>query len=94
MKQKKVPMRMCVGCRAMRPKRELVRIVRGAEGVISIDPKGKAPGRGAYLCAQSGVCLEKAVKTRALERALEHPIEAQVYESLRAQVPNVPSQLE
>ena len=49
-KQKKIPVRRCVGCNAQRPKRELVRVVRSPEGEISIDLRGKAPGRGAYLC--------------------------------------------
>ena len=63
-KQKKIPMRRCVGCNAQRPKRELVRVVRSPEGVISIDLRGKAPGRGAYLCP-SAACLARARKAKA-----------------------------
>ena len=71
-KQKKIPVRRCVGCNAQRPKRELVRVVRSPEGEISIDLRGKAPGRGAYLCP-SAVCLAKARKAKRLERTFEVP---------------------
>lgn len=70
MKQKKVPVRMCVACRQGKPKKELIRIVRNKEGGVGVDLTGKAQGRGAYLCP-SVDCLEKAVKSRALQRALE-----------------------
>lgn len=79
---KKIPMRMCVSCREMRPKKELTRVVRTPEGAVVIDPTGRANGRGAYLCLKT-VCLDKAVKSRALERALEAKIEPEVYEALR-----------
>ena len=69
MVQKKVPMRQCLGCREMFPKRELIRVVRSPEGELSLDFKGKAPGRGAYLCGKPE-CLKKARKSRAIERAL------------------------
>ncbi len=72
MPQKKIPMRMCVGCRTMREKRELIRVVLPPDGDASgicIDFKGKKNGRGAYLCRDEA-CLAKAKKTRALERAL------------------------
>lgn len=82
---KKIPMRMCVGCREMHEKRELIRIVKSAEGMVSIDMRGKAPGRGAYICMKSD-CLERAMKSRALERALEHRIEPDVYERLREEL--------
>ena len=62
-------MRQCLGCREMKPKRELLRVVRSPEGVVSLDFKGKASGRGAYVCAD-GECLKRAVKSRALGRAL------------------------
>ena len=70
---KKVPMRMCVACRQMQPKRELLRVVRTPEGEVVIDATGRRNGRGAYLC-RNVECFRKAVKTRALERALEHPL--------------------
>ena len=82
---KKIPMRMCVGCRVMHEKRELIRIVKSAEGMVSIDMRGKAPGRGAYICKKND-CLERAMKSRALERALEHRIEPDVYERLREEL--------
>lgn len=70
MKQKKVPVRMCVACRQGKLKKELIRIVRNKEGSVGVDLTGKAQGRGAYLCP-SVQCLEKAIKSRALQRALE-----------------------
>lgn len=75
-------MRMCVACRQMRPKKELVRIVRTPEGEIRLDATGRANGRGAYLCA-SAACLERAVKTRALERAPETKPGDEVVSALR-----------
>ena len=85
---KKIPMRQCVGCRAMKPKQELVRVVRSKEGAISIDLVGKKPGRGAYLCHDTD-CLKKAMKTKALERAFETKIEAELYDTLeRDMVPD------
>lgn len=65
---RKTPMRQCLGCREMKPKSELVRVVRSPEGTVSVDLKGKLPGRGAYVCRNAS-CLNKAVKTRALDRA-------------------------
>jgi predicted RNA-binding protein YlxR (DUF448 family) len=85
--QKKIPMRQCLGCREMKPKRELIRVVRSPEGEISLDFRGKANGRGAYLCPNPE-CLKKAVKARALERALEVPIPPEVYESLQQEMEN------
>lgn len=79
---KKTPMRMCVACRQMRPKKELVRIVRTPEGDVRLDTTGRANGRGAYLCA-SAECLNRAVKTRALERALEAKLDGDVLASLK-----------
>lgn len=78
---KKIPLRQCVGCREMKPKKELVRVVRSPEGVISIDTKGKAPGRGAYVCP-SQQCLKKAVKSKALERAFDCSISEEIYQAL------------
>ena len=70
MQKRKIPMRQCLGCRTMFPKRELIRVVRSPEGELSLDFKGKAPGRGAYLCPNLE-CLKKARKARAIERAFE-----------------------
>ena len=79
--QKKVPLRQCLGCREMKPKKELMRVVRSPEGEVSLDFKGKSPGRGAYVCADAD-CLKKAVKSRALERALGVEIPETIYEAL------------
>ena len=84
-KQKKIPVRRCVGCNAQRPKRELVRVVRSPEGEISIDLRGKAPGRGAYLCP-SAACLAKARKARRIERALEVSIPDEIYAATEAEI--------
>ena len=83
--QKKIPMRQCLGCREMKPKKELIRVVRSPEGEISLDFKGKANGRGAYLCPEPA-CLKKAIKARALERALETSIPQEIYALLTAQM--------
>jgi len=79
---KKIPLRQCVGCREMKPKKELVRVVRSPEGAISIDLAGKKPGRGAYVC-HSRACLDRAKKSRAFERAFSVKIEQEIYDSLQ-----------
>ena len=78
---KKVPLRMCLGCREMKPKRELVRVVKSPEGEISLDYYGKKPGRGAYVC-RSEECLKRAVKSKALQRAFGAPIPQSVMDEL------------
>lgn len=83
--QKKIPMRQCLGCREMKPKRELIRAVKSPEGVISLDFKGKAAGRGAYICP-SADCLKKAIKGKALEKAFSSQIPTEVYEELERQM--------
>ena len=82
MKQKKIPMRMCVGCREMKPKKELMRVVRGPDGTVSLDPSGKKPGRGAYVC-RSGDCLSRAIRQKQLERLLEAKLGEETAEALR-----------
>lgn len=82
---KKIPQRMCVGCREMKPKKELLRVVRTPEGEIAIDFTGKKSGRGAYLCPQDA-CLKRAVKQKQLERALEQGISPEITEQLAKQV--------
>lgn len=82
---KKTPMRQCVGCRVMKPKKELIRAVRAPDGTISLDFHEKKPGRGAYVCPQE-TCLIRARKIRALERAFGAPIPAEVFETLQAQM--------
>ena len=78
---KKIPMRQCAGCREMKAKNEMVRVVRSPEGQISLDFRGKAPGRGVYVCPDPA-CLKKAEKTRALERSLETAIPEEVWTAL------------
>ena len=80
---KSIPQRQCVGCREKKPKPELIRVVRAPDGAISLDARGKAAGRGAYLCPKAA-CLKKAQKNRALERAFDVPIPAEIYEQLAA----------
>ena len=70
---------MCLGCNEMKPKMELIRVVRSPEGEISLDFKGKAAGRGAYIC-RSAECLEKARKARRFEKSFSCKIEESVYE--------------
>ena len=75
---KSIPQRQCVGCREKKPKPELIRVVRAPDGAISLDARGKAARRGA--------CLKKAQKNRALERAFDVPIPAEIYEQLAAEL--------
>ena len=82
---KKVPMRMCTGCKVHKPKKELIRVVKSPDGEISIDFHGKKSGRGAYVCNDIG-CLEKAIKTRQLERAFSCAIPAEIVEKLREEL--------
>ncbi len=82
---KKIPLRQCLGCREMKPKRELIRVVKSPEGDVSLDFKGKKPGRGAYLCPDRE-CLRRARKARALERAFSVPLPEEVYAALEAQM--------
>ena len=86
---KKIPMRQCVGCREMKPKKDLIRVVRSPEGAVSLDFKGKLPGRGAYVCPDPA-CLAKAKKSRALERAFSAPLPPEVGEELEQQMREVP----
>ncbi|WP_035290619.1 YlxR family protein [Clostridium sp. KNHs214] len=87
MKVKKIPQRMCTGCMEMKPKKELIRIVKSNEGEISVDLTGKKPGRGAYIC-KNVACLEKAFKTKRLEKNLNSKIEEEIYDKLKEEVAN------
>ncbi len=82
---KKIPLRQCVGCREHKDKNQLIRVVRSPEGEISLDLRGRKPGRGAYLCPDPA-CLKKAAKSRALERAFGAPVPPEVMEALAAQL--------
>ena len=82
---KKIPLRQCVGCREMKPKRDLIRVVRSPEGAISLDFKGKASGRGAYVCPDPE-CLKRAIRSKALERGLDTAIPQEIYDSLTSEM--------
>lgn len=84
-KPKKIPQRQCVGCREMKEKLELIRVVKSPEGEISLDFRGKKPGRGAYLCPNAD-CLKKARKSRALERAFASPVPSEVLDALEEEM--------
>jgi predicted RNA-binding protein YlxR (DUF448 family) len=79
--QKKIPQRQCMGCRERKAKKELIRVVRQTDGVVSLDFSGKLNGRGAYLCPDAA-CLAKARKAKSLERSLETEIPEEVYDRL------------
>ena len=85
MAERKIPLRKCIGCGEMKDKRELVRIVRSKEGVISVDLVGKKPGRGAYICKNAD-CLNKAQKAKRLERAFSTQIAPEIYEIMRSEL--------
>ncbi|WP_238882589.1 RNase P modulator RnpM [Clostridium sp. YIM B02551] len=87
MKVKKIPMRMCNGCMEMKPKKELIRIVKSPEGDVSVDLTGKKAGRGAYICKDLE-CLEKAYKSRRLNKNLQSEIRNDVYEKLKDEINN------
>lgn len=89
MKPKKIPMRMCVGCREMKPKKELIRVVRAPDGSVSMDPVGKKPGRGAYVC-RNAACLQRAIKQRQLERQLEVQLTDEVAAQLQQELDSLP----
>lgn len=81
MGNKKIPQRQCVGCAQMKNKTELIRIIKTPEGEVILDSTGKKNGRGAYICANTE-CLEKARKTKGIERSLKVVIPDEVYENL------------
>lgn len=83
--QKKIPQRQCMGCRERKAKREMLRVVRGTDGTVSLDFSGKLNGRGAYICPKAD-CLQKARRAKALERALETEIPEQVYDRLNKEL--------
>ena len=85
MKTKKIPMRMCLGCGEMKPKRELIRVVKSKEGDISLDLTGKKSGRGAYIC-KSVECFQKARKARKFERSFSCMISEDIYNSMEGEL--------
>ena len=90
MKPKKIPMRMCVGCREMKEKRELIRIVRTPEGETVLDSTGKRSGRGAYICRRVE-CLRRAIRQKQLERQLEITLTPEITEALLAETERLTS---
>jgi predicted RNA-binding protein YlxR (DUF448 family) len=91
MKPRKIPMRMCVGCREMKEKRELIRVVRSPEGEVSLDPTGKKSGRGAYVC-RDAECLRRAIRQRQLERQLEVSLTEEVSAGLTKEMERLDSE--
>ena len=85
MKPKKIPLRMCVGCREMKEKRELIRVVRTPEGEVALDATGKKSGRGAYVCRQAE-CLRRSIRQKQLERQLEITLTPEITEALTAEM--------
>ena len=83
--QKKIPQRQCMGCRERKPKRDMIRIVRGTDGQVRLDFGGKMNGRGAYLCPNPE-CLKKAIRSKALDRSLEVEIPEEVYARLQKEM--------
>lgn len=81
MKVKKTPQRKCIACQERGDKKTLVRVVKNKEGEIFLDKTGRANGRGAYVCATKA-CLEKAIKSKALNRAFKVNVEDEVYSNL------------
>lgn len=85
MAEKKIPMRKCTGCNEMKPKKELIRVVKSPDGEISLDLTGKKSGRGAYICREKA-CLEKARKAKRIEKSLETAIPDSVYDSMANEI--------
>lgn len=83
--KKKIPMRKCLGCNEVKPKKELIRIVRSPDGTVSIDPKGKVSGRGCYICPTIQ-CFDKATKDKKIDKALETKISDDLITMLRENV--------
>ena len=83
--KKKVPMRQCVGCREMKSKKEMIRVIKTPENDILLDTTGKKNGRGAYVCC-SGECLNKAIRNKGLERSFKQSIPADIYERLEEEM--------
>ncbi|MBA1333904.1 MAG: putative nucleic-acid-binding protein implicated in transcription termination [Firmicutes bacterium] len=87
MRIKKIPNRLCLGCQQMKPKRELVRVVKSKEGDVSLDKTGKKPGRGAYICPHLD-CLAKARKTKRIEKSLGIRIDEHIFDQLEEELKN------
>ena len=88
MSVKKIPLRQCIGCGEMKSKKEMIRVIKTAEGEILLDATGRKNGRGAYLCP-SMECFKKAVKGRGLERSFKLAIPREVYETLEKEMEEI-----
>ena len=86
--QKKIPQRQCMGCRERKAKREMIRVVRGVDGTVSLDFGGKMSGWGAYVCPDLN-CLKQALRSKALDRALEVTIPEEIYQRLEREMEGV-----
>ncbi|NLB88740.1 MAG: YlxR family protein [Syntrophomonadaceae bacterium] len=89
-KVRKVPQRMCVGCREMKNKKELIRIVRNSEGALELDTTGKKPGRGAYICPNVD-CFNQAIKSKSIQKALEKELPTELQEEIKKQIEGIRS---
>lgn len=85
---KKIPLRQCIGCGEMKSKKEMMRVLRTAEGDICLDTTGKKNGRGAYLC-KNGECLKMARRSKGLERSFKMNIPNEVYDNLEKEFENL-----
>ena len=89
--QKKIPQRQCMGCRERKAKKDMIRVVRGTDGTVSLDFSGKLNGRGAYVCPDME-CLKKAIKSKGLERSFKQSIPKEVYETLEKEMSQLDSE--
>ena len=87
---KKIPLRQCLGCREMIAKQDMIRIIKSPEGPFSLDDTGRKNGRGAYVC-RSGECLQKAIKSKELERSFQTTVPDEVYEVLKEELARLES---
>ncbi|HOA81129.1 MAG TPA: YlxR family protein [Defluviitaleaceae bacterium] len=87
MKTRKIPLRKCTGCQEMKNKKELIRVVKNKEGEISLDFTGRKAGRGAYICPNEE-CLEKAQKSKGLERSFKSAVPNEIFEELKSELKN------
>ena len=88
---RKQPQRACIGCGEMKDKKQLIRVLKTPEGEIVLDATGKKNGRGAYLC-RSASCLERAVKTKGLDRSFKMSVPKEVYDALREEFTTLESE--
>lgn len=88
MSVKKIPLRMCIGCREMKPKKELVRVVKTSDSEIKLDTTGKLNGRGAYIC-KNKECFKKAYKTNGFARAFDMSVPQEIYDRVEMELDSI-----